>query len=323
MKNILVVDQNAKTVAALFRLLAAYQDLFKVFTAPDGQVAIDTIGNQEIDLVITELNLPRVNGIALIKHLLDSKSGIPIIVGTAYGTPEIELKLSSVPNIKYFSKPLNLSLVLETIFEKMGVVFGQVDGVGLSSFLQLLEMESKTCTLSIISKESNKTGTLYMVDGVLIAAETENKKNEAAAYEVLAWENAKIHIVYSVGKKGQKINQSLMNILMEGAKQKDEKEGKEPSAPASNDDAEATTLEQLMESGPMAEVLAKMKAALIKIIGPKGEIVFANSIAEWLEAIEPSMASLPSLIDILDQEINDPEKIAKYRALIETDNGTN
>lgn len=221
MKHILIVDDHIKTVHMLSRTLIAYQDLFRVITAKDGQDAIDILGREKIDLVLTELNLPRINGIALIKHILQSGSDIPIIVMTAYGTPEIELKLNSIPRIKYFNKPLKTNAVIGEIFEKLDIAFGQVDGVGLSSFLQLLEMECKTCTLTIISKNS-KIGTIYIVDGVLIAAETEKNKNEAAAYEILKWEAVKIHIVDGASKREPEITQSLMNILMEGAKQKDE-----------------------------------------------------------------------------------------------------
>ena len=177
MKNILIVDSSNQTVGLLSRALNAYSDLFTVNNAKDGQTAIDTISNKKIDLVMTELNLPKVNGIALIKHLLNSHTKIPIIVMTAYGTPEIESKLNSIPSIKYFNKPLRLDTVIETIFDRLKIPFGQVDGVGFSSFLQLLEMEAKTCTLCIISK-NNEIGTLYFLDGALIAAESEKNKNE-------------------------------------------------------------------------------------------------------------------------------------------------
>lgn len=354
MKNILIVDDNAEAVQRLSKALTAYGKVFTVFTGKDGKNAIEIIENEDIQLVITELNMPGMNGIALIKHLLKSHSQIPIVVTTAYGTPEIESKLSSISSIEYFKKPLDTDLIIKAIFEKFQISYGQVDGVGLSSFLQILEMEGKTCTLNVISNLENKTGTMYFVEGKLIAAETDGYTNEAAAYEIISWEDVKITIVYSVSKQEQEITQSLMNILMEAAKIKDEKESKKPliesnqsadtesiqetiletiesfdeislekdeikeAHPSQPDESpEQITAEELMESGPLSAPLCRMKDALIKVIGPIAEIVFNDSINIWMDAVQPSQESMPSLLDILDEEIDDPENIAKYHSMIE------
>ncbi len=325
MKTILIVDDNIKVVTTISRILNAYQDLFVVMTARDGQSAIDLLNNEKIDLVLTELNLPTVNGIALIKHVLNSGFEIPIIVMTAYGTPEIELKLNSIPRIAYFNKPLKMDAVIETIFEKLEQPFGQVGGVGLSSFLQLLELEGKTCTLTVISKD-NHIGAFYFLDGDLIGAKSENNQKEAAAHEMLKWKDVKIHIVYSISKQDREITQSLMNILMEGAKLEDEDEkddvpseiSEPPAAEKEIDKTKGLTAKELMESGPLADTLGKMKAALREVMGPHADNVFMTCLNLWAETIEPSEASVPSLIDLLDHEIQDPEKVARYRSIIDS-----
>ncbi len=350
MKNILIVDANAEAVQRLSKSIAAHGNVFTVFTAKDGNQAIETISNEDIQLVITELNMPGMNGIALIKHLLKSHSQTPIIVTTAYGTPEIAAKLGSIPSIKYLKKPLKTDVIMKAIFEKLKISYGQVNGVGLSSFLQILQMEGKTCTLSVVSSSENRTGTLYFLDGELIAAETDGKTDEAAAYEIISWEDAKITIVYNVSKQERKITQSLMNILMEAAKVKDEEDAKKPlnkseevadiesiqKDPASFDErsleikdtGQAETFqgddrlvlmtpEQLMQSGPLSSTLSKMKEALIKVMGPIAEIVFNDALNVWIEGVQPSQESIPSLLDILDEEIDDPDKIAKYHTMIE------
>jgi len=60
-----------------------------------------------------------------------------------------------------------------------------------------------------------------------------------------------------------------------------------------------------------------MKDALVKIMGPIAEIVFTDSLDSWMTSGEPSTSSIPLLLDILDSEIGDPEKITKYREMIE------
>jgi CheY-like chemotaxis protein len=351
MKHILIVDDNAVTVSMLSKVLMAHGNIFDISTAKDGKDAIDVIDSKKIDLVITDLSMPRMNGFALIEYILKSYPDTHIIAMSAYGTPEIEAKFNSMPSIKYFNKPLKTDAIIDTIFAKLEISYGQIEGIGLSSFLQLLEMESKTCTLSIISSKGEKTGALYFLEGALIDAETEGLEGDAAAYEMVSWEDAKIQIVNTLRKQERKIVQPLMNILMEGAKLKDEKEeetekplniSEEPadnnsiqesggvfdeiSLPAEPTGGESQqldeipelyTVEQLLESSPLSGILSKMKDALVKIMGPIAEIVFTDALDSWMTSGEPSTSSIPLLLDILDSEIGDPEKITKYREMIE------
>ena len=223
MKNILIVDDDAVTVDMLSKVITAHCNIFDISTAKDGKDAIDIIDGKQIDLVITDLSMPRMNGFALIEYIRKSHPDTPIIVISAYGTPEIEDKFDAMPNTKYFNKPLKTEAIIDTVFEKLEISYGQINGIGLSSFLQLLEMESKTCILNISSKQGDKTGILYFLEGALIDAETADLESEAAAYEIVGWENARIQIINSISREEKKITQPLMNILMESAKLKDEK----------------------------------------------------------------------------------------------------
>jgi len=362
MKNILIVDDNTVTLSMLSKVLTAHCNIFEIFTAKDGKDAIPFIDDKKIDLVITDLSMPRMNGFALIEYILKSHPGTPIIVISAYGTPEIEAKLSSIPTITFFNKPLKTDVIIKAALEKLEISYGEIDGIGLSSFLQLLELESKTCTLSVTSKGGEQNGTLYFLEGALIAAETADLKNETAAYEIISWEDAKIQIINSISKEDRAITQPLMNILMEAAKLRDEKESEKPlniseetadkesrqestvqkaegvfdeitlpeektgeeglqqfdEPPEARTTEEPITAEELLDSDPMAETLLKMKEALGKIMGPIAELVFTDSLNSWIKTGQPSPSSLPSLLIILDNEIDDPDKITKYHEMVDS-----
>jgi hypothetical protein len=290
------------------------------------------------------------NGFALIEYILKTYPDTPIVAMSAYGTPEIEAKFKTMPTITYFNKPLKTDAVIDTIFKKLEISYGQIEGIGLSSFLQLLEMESKTCTLTVTSSQGKRTGSLYFLEGTMIDAETPDLEGEEAAYEIVSWEDAKIKIVNTLRKEEKKISQPLMNILMEGAKLKDENEEKTEAPlnisekPAENppqktegvfdgitlpaeptggesqqldDVPELMTVEQLLESSPLSGILSKMKDSLVKIMGPDAEIVFKDSLESWMTSGEPSMSSIPLLLDILDSELGDPEKIGNFREMTE------
>jgi hypothetical protein len=99
-------------------------------------------------------------------------------------------------------------------------VGGQIQGISLGSFLQIVNMDKTTCTLKIYSNDD--IGYLYMKDGALVAAETGHLSNVDAAYEILSW-NKTVIIIDNAPIPNQNIKIPLMSVLMEGLRRKDEK----------------------------------------------------------------------------------------------------
>jgi len=74
--------------------------------------------------------------------------------------------------------------------------------------------------------------------------------------------------------------------------------------------------EKLLNQGPMSEALKEMQTALSKIAGPMSKIIFIDALNEWGKTGQPSFSSINDLIKILENEINDSEKMNYYRDLI-------
>ena len=66
----------------------------------------------------------------------------------------------------------------------------------------------------------------------------------------------------------------------------------------------------------MSSQLRGMQAALLKIMGPMSKIIFKEAVETWSGMGEPSISTLPDLVEILLNEINDSEKEAKYLKMI-------
>jgi len=105
-------------------------------------------------------------------------------------------------------------------------VGGQLQGISLDSFLQMVQMEKTTCTLKVVS--GKKEGLLYILNGDLISAETQGMKNLDAACAIISWDDTIIEIDNTCKKTENEINQPLMHVLMEGLKLKDEKSSEKP-----------------------------------------------------------------------------------------------
>ncbi len=222
MKKILIVDSDALSLKTFLQMQKSHIDTFEIHTAKYGKEAKDIVDSMEIDLLITDLDLPDIETFELIPYMDKNFPDIPLLLTTDTMTPE---KLSKIKNFDishYFEKPLDIEALTEKIFEELDVnVGGQIYGIGLSAFLQMMEMEEKTCTLKI--KQRRQFGYLFLLKGELIAAETGDLKNEAAAYEILSWEKPVIEFENVIQKKERGINKPLMLILMETLKIKDEK----------------------------------------------------------------------------------------------------
>lgn len=223
MRKILIVDDDAITRGLLSRVLGSYSKEFEVVTAENGKDAANIIKDEKIALVITDLQMPIVDGFQLLAHMSKNHPEIPAIVMTAFSTPELDAKVKAIGPANYFQKPLNMDILTDCIFEELSAgAEGELRGISLPSFLQLIEMEKKTCTVVVLSDD--RTGSLFFTKGEIIAAETASLQNVEAAYELLSWERAELKIEDQNKKIKKEINQPLMNILMEGLKIKDEKD---------------------------------------------------------------------------------------------------
>ncbi len=226
MKNILIVDDNKVTQKFFSSVLKPHRDSFEVITAENGKDAVDIINNNQISLVLTDLLMPVMDGYKLLAYMSKNFPEIPVYVMTAKGSAEVETEIKTLGSLKYFEKPMNIDVLVEAILEELNIGSkSTIWGVSLPSFMQLVQMESKTCTLTVSS--GKKAGHLYFLKGELIAAKAGRLTKAKAAYEMISWDNTEIEVENVNRRTVNEINQPLMSVLMEGLKLKDEKEPEE------------------------------------------------------------------------------------------------
>jgi CheY-like chemotaxis protein len=221
MKTVLIVDDEKLFLASLTEGLASYGGDFQVITANNGKQAIDIMNSHSVDLVVTDLKMPMVDGFQFLVHLINEDFNLPIIVMTAFGTPEIENQLKDFQPFGYLEKPIDVQKLADKINDGLSQTDkGHLSGISLFSFLQLLHIEQKTCLMKV--KTKNRKGSLFFSKGELLDAESGKLKGEAAALEIVCWEDAEIEIVNIFRKIKQRIHKPLPNILMDAAQLKDE-----------------------------------------------------------------------------------------------------
>ncbi len=82
MTTVLLVENN-KNQCLLYEQELSLEG-YKVITAVDGKAALEKVQEQQPDIVIMDINLPLMDGIEAMGHILSKDKGIPIIINTAY-----------------------------------------------------------------------------------------------------------------------------------------------------------------------------------------------------------------------------------------------
>ncbi len=114
MTTLLIADDEKNIRSGL--QLAFEDEGYKVLTAADGNEAWDCVQKNIIDLVITDLRMPGMDGNELIKRVASSYPTLPVIVLTGHGTIETAVETMREGAIDFFTKPVDidkLSLVVK------------------------------------------------------------------------------------------------------------------------------------------------------------------------------------------------------------------
>jgi len=114
MEKILVVDDDADVLEVISDILG--QAEYEVDQAKDGREAVQRVENDFYDLVISDLNLPRVDGMKVLEYVIDQSPGTMCIIVTGYGTIKSSVEAIKKGAFDYISKPIKsdeLLLVVE------------------------------------------------------------------------------------------------------------------------------------------------------------------------------------------------------------------
>lgn len=225
MKQVLIVDDEERLLTSIEAGLEAYREEFSVSTAGNGQEALKVIENKNVDLVVTDLRMPTMDGFELLACLSSGYPFMPSIVMTAFATPEIEERLNMAGTLKLLEKPIDIEKLAESIRAglKQDGDEGALAGFSLANFLQLLSMEQKTCLLNITGQ--GLKGHIYLDKGEIHAAVADGLKGEEALYRMLGVDHVNIAFQKLPKRKiPRMIDTPLMSLLIEGMRIRDESE---------------------------------------------------------------------------------------------------
>lgn len=105
MFQILVVDDDKNTRRLLQAVLE--QDGYRVFTAENGEEALDVLDDQHVDLVVLDIMMPKMDGYEFTKTLRESNNNLPILMVSAKQLPSDKKQGFLVGTDDYMTKPID------------------------------------------------------------------------------------------------------------------------------------------------------------------------------------------------------------------------
>jgi CheY-like chemotaxis protein len=224
MYDILIVDDDLFALAILEEQLKSYGDFFTPVYASNGKEAVEILSQEDISLLVTDLIMPGdVSGWDLVEYVENFYPHIPVVVITGCTDKEkIEALHRKVRQI--LIKPIKVTQLVTIVTNILNedITSGSLKGISVGSFLQLLEIDRRTCLLEVGNSPKNK-GLLYVNRGKLYDAEYGELRELDAARRLIAMDNVRFQIkALPKVEIRRRIKADLMSIIMDAMKQKDE-----------------------------------------------------------------------------------------------------
>jgi DNA-binding NtrC family response regulator len=118
-KKILIVDDEENARIGLSRLLA--REGFQVDSVPNGFEALNYLRQHQVNLIVTDINMPEMNGISFLRELNKTFPQSNVIMITAHGGVESYIEAMNLGAFEYINKPVKideLKSILNKIFKE-------------------------------------------------------------------------------------------------------------------------------------------------------------------------------------------------------------
>jgi excisionase family DNA binding protein len=116
--RVLVVDDEASIRDLLAKTLALAE--YDVDTAPDGRSALERLRLYPYDLLIADLKMPGLDGLAVIREAKRLKADLPVIIITGYSTESAAIEAVNLGVAGYLTKPFRVPQVLAAAAKAIG-----------------------------------------------------------------------------------------------------------------------------------------------------------------------------------------------------------
>jgi CheY-like chemotaxis protein len=218
--NLLIVDDDPDVVWVIGRRLV--KEGYSVSTATSATEAMRIMRSEDVDILITDVQMPGMSGLELIVWARSNRPHVRVVVITAYGTPALRRAVTSKGALVCLEKPVDPEDLIAWLSAKgkNGMV-GRVAEVELFDYMQLLSMANRSRVVEINLGDS--TGRIYVRKGRVVHAEVGEVQGLPAFYECVTSERGRFQDMQFQEPAVVSIDAPLDSLLLEAAHVLDER----------------------------------------------------------------------------------------------------
>lgn len=115
MPKILIIEDEAAIRRVLTKILSEESETYKVEESEDGLSGIEKIKNEDYDLVLCDIKMPKMDGVEVLEAIKKIKPEIPVVMISGHGDLETAVNTMRMGAFDYISKPPDLNRLLNTV----------------------------------------------------------------------------------------------------------------------------------------------------------------------------------------------------------------
>jgi DNA-binding NtrC family response regulator len=115
MAHILLIEDEASIRRVLVKILTEESKNYQVEEAADGLEGIEKIKDQDFDLVLCDIKMPKMDGVEVLEAIMKIKPEIPVVMISGHGDLETAVNTMKIGAFDYIAKPPDLNRLLNTV----------------------------------------------------------------------------------------------------------------------------------------------------------------------------------------------------------------
>lgn len=195
-KAVLIVDDEEDITWSISRHLRRNEALLNVQCVSSGVDALDLLAESKIDLIISDIKMPGLSGLELLRIVSEEWPETKVIIMTAFGSEVLENEVERIGTPFYIEKPFDLRYLRKLVFEALNLSSVECEGALLNS--RIKDMLAFSCqtrrTSQLTFNDGIREGTVYLQRGEIVHAECGELEGESALFDILDWEEAHFRV---------------------------------------------------------------------------------------------------------------------------------
>lgn len=213
-KRILIVDDEETIAWGISKTLSQSDLGVETAYTTKAKEALNMINQSKFDMVITDIRMPEMSGIDLLREVKEKFPETGVVIMTAYGSTEVQQEASKRGSIFYIEKPFDIKVlknVISDFFQKKSAApvattddeasfQGDVGSLQLMDVVQMNCLGRISCTLKI--QNGNKNGAIVFKKGDIVHADIDGKiVGKEAFFAIAGWKGGSFEMLDDISSQ--------------------------------------------------------------------------------------------------------------------------